>query len=409
MNENSMFSRVRNNWISEVSNRLISEEILRIDLQEQLINFFDHLIIAVERGDPTIMNSILDDWVKTRTVTELENPEGSILPVLSQIQIITFEVVSNKLTSSDALSIFRPLTQIFTHAMEYASTAETKLHVQHITEELEKTKATLERLEKSKSDFISVAAHELKTPLTLIEGYAAMIKDTLSDEFVNQNLANLYIKGVNAGTRRLREIVDDMIDVSMIDNNLLSLNFQPLWLNHLLESIQHDIADIMQQRRINLIIKRFPGSDEMIFADGERLFQALRNVIMNGVKYTPDGGQVTIDGRLLPGFIEMTIADTGIGIDPEDHGRIFEKFGRLGNTSLHSSGKTKFKGGGPGLGLPITKGIIDAHGGTIWVESQGYDEHKLPGSTFHIMLPLRKTPPDEKTSKLFKSLFHSTK
>jgi signal transduction histidine kinase len=147
----------------------------------------------------------------------------------------------------------------------------------------------------------------------------------------------------------------------------------------------------------------------MIFADGERLFQALRNVIMNGVKYTPDGGQVTIDGRLLPGFIEMTIADTGIGIDPEDHGRIFEKFGRLGNTSLHSSGKTKFKGGGPGLGLPITKGIIDAHGGTIWVESQGYDEHKLPGSTFHIMLPLRKTPPDEKTSKLFKSLFHSTK
>lgn len=409
MNENAIISRVRNNWISEVSNRLISEEILRIDLQDQLINFFNHLIIAIERGDPAIMNSILDDWVKTRTVTELESPEGSILPVLSQIQIITFEVVSNNLTSSDALSIFRPLTQIFTHAMEYASTAETKLHVQHITDELEKTKATLERLEKSKSDFISVAAHELKTPLTLIEGYAAMIKDTLSDDYVNQNLANLYIKGVNAGTRRLREIVDDMIDVSMIDNNLLSLNFQPIWLNHLLESIQHDIADIMQQRRINLIIKRFPGSDEMIFADGERLFQALRNVIMNGVKYTPDGGQVTIDGRLLPGFIEMTIADTGIGIDPEDHGRIFEKFGRLGNTSLHSSGKTKFKGGGPGLGLPITKGIIDAHGGTIWVESQGYDEHKLPGSTFHIMLPLRKTPPDEKTSKLFKSLFDSTK
>jgi signal transduction histidine kinase len=405
----NILSKVRNNWISDVSNHLVSEEQLRHDLYEQLTKFFDLLILAVDHNDPSIMDPILNDWVKTRTVTELENPEGSILPVLSQIQIITLEVVSKNLSPSDALSIIAPLTKVFTHAMEFASTAETRLHVLHITEELDKTRATLERLEKSKSDFISVAAHELKTPLTLIEGYASMIKDTLTDDFVNQNLANLYIKGVNAGTRRLREIVDDMIDVSMIDNNLLSLNFQPLWLNHLLESIHHDMTDIIHQRRINLLIKRFPGSDEMIFADGERLFQAFRNVIMNGVKYTPDGGQIIVDGRLLPGFIEMTVTDTGIGIDPEDHGRIFEKFGRLGNTSLHSSGKTKFKGGGPGLGLPITKGIIDAHGGTIWVESQGYDEHKLPGSTFHIMLPLRKTPPDEKTSKLFMSLFNPTK
>ena len=234
-----------------------------------------------------------------------------------------------------------------------------------------------------------------------------MLRDTLPEDSTKKNLANLYLKGVNAGTRRLREIVDDMIDVSMIDNNLLSLNFQPLWLNHLLETIQRELADTIQQRNINLSLKRFPGSEEMIFADGERLFQAFRNVIMNGIKYTPDGGQISVDGRLLPGFIEITISDTGIGIAPEDHGRIFEKFGRLGSVSLHSSGKTKFKGGGPGLGLPITKGIIDAHGGAIWVESPGYDEYKNPGSTFHVMLPLRKTPPDDKTAKLFKNLIEA--
>lgn len=405
----TILSQIRYNWISEVSNHLVTEEQLRKDLHEQLTTFFDLLILAVDRNDPFVIDLILADWVRTRTVTELETPEGSILLVLSQIQIITFNVVRDNLGPEDALTIVGPLTLIFTHGMEYASTEETRLHVLHITEELDQTRATLEKLEKSKSDFISVAAHELKTPLTLIEGYASMIKDTLTEDFINQNLANLYIKGVNAGTRRLREIVDDMIDVSMIDNNLLSLNFQPLWLNHLLESIQHDMAEIIQQRKINLIINRFPGSEEMIFADGERLFQAFRNVIMNGVKYTPDGGQIIVNGRLLPGFIEMTVTDTGIGIDPEDHGRIFEKFGRLGNASLHSSGKTKFKGGGPGLGLPITKGIIDAHGGTIWVESPGYDELKLPGSTFHIILPLRKTPPDEKTSKLFKSLFETSK
>ena len=190
-------------------------------------------------------------------------------------------------------------------------------------------------------------------------------------------------------------------------NNLLSLNFQPLWINRLLDSIQRELSASIQLRNISLNINRFPGSDEMIFADGERLFQAFRNVIMNGIKYTPDGGKVNVDGRLLPGFIEITVSDTGIGIDPEDHSRIFEKFGRLGNVSLHSSGKTKFKGGGPGLGLPITKGIIDAHGGAIWVESIGYDEKNYPGSTFHIMLPLRKTPPDDKTAKLFKNFIEA--
>jgi signal transduction histidine kinase len=74
----------------------------------------------------------------------------------------------------------------------------------------------------------------------------------------------------------------------------------------------------------------------------------------------------------------------------------------LGNVSLHSTGKTKFKGGGPGLGLPITKGVIEAHGGAIWVESEGYDEERCPGSVFHILLPIRKSPPDDKASKLFR-------
>jgi signal transduction histidine kinase len=104
---------------------------------------------------------------------------------------------------------------------------------------------------------------------------------------------------------------------------------------------------------------------------------------------------------MLPGFVEITITDTGIGISPKDQTGIFEKFGQLGRTDLHSSGKTKFKGGGPGLGLSITKGIIEAHGGTIWVESEGCDEVKLPGSTFHILLPTHAEPTDPRVAKLF--------
>jgi len=172
--------------------------------------------------------------------------------------------------------------------------------------------------------------------------------------------------------------------------------------------IAQEMADYVQERNQILDIHPFPSSEEMTFGDGERLLQAFSNLFSNSIKYTPDGGKITVDGRLLPGFVEVTITDTGIGIDPEDHQRIFEKFGRLGNVALHSSSKTKFKGGGPGLGLPITKGIIEAHGGAIWVESEGYDEDKCPGSTFHILLPMRKEPPDDRMARLFKPQVEGT-
>jgi signal transduction histidine kinase len=107
---------------------------------------------------------------------------------------------------------------------------------------------------------------------------------------------------------------------------------------------------------------------------------------------------------VLPGFIEVVVIDSGIGIDQGDQLRIFEKFGNLGDAALHSSGKTKFKGGGPGLGLSITKGIIEAHGGAIWVESEGFDEQRCPGSVFHLMIPSRKSPPDQHAARNFVGL-----
>jgi signal transduction histidine kinase len=291
---------------------------------------------------------------------------------------------------------------IFTYAFGYASQKETAIQVDHIFNRVEEARLSLERLDKSKSDFISVAAHELKTPLTLIEGYSSMLRDRLNESNgASQN--QILIKGIENGTRRLREIVDDMIDVSMIDNQMLSLSFQPVWINRLLEMVKHEFRESVTERNLDLNIMPFPGSQEMTFGDEERLHQALRNVIANAIKFTPDGGKVTVDGRLLPGFVEILVIDTGIGIDPEDHTRIFEKFGRLGESSRHSSGKTKFKGGGPGLGLPITKGIVEAHGGTIWVESEAHDEVNCPGAKFHILLPLRTEPPDEKMARLFRS------
>jgi signal transduction histidine kinase len=267
---------------------------------------------------------------------------------------------------------------------------------------MDKVQKQMQRVDKSKSAFISVAAHELKTPLTLIEGYASMMEDLMREN--NGVSLESLIAGIGTGIDRLRSIVDDMIDVSMIDNNLLQLNFQPIQVNQMIEALSIEFGTIMRNRKLTMDIQNYEGDRQWIYVDSARIMQALRNVINNAIKYTPDGGRISINGRKLPGFIEVIITDTGIGISPENQAVIFEKFGQLGRVELHSSGKTKFKGGGPGLGLPIARGILEAHGGSIWVESDGYDEIRCPGSTFHILVPARIESPDPKMAKLFDTL-----
>ena len=398
--------QVRAVWLNRVSGHLAQGEMVRENFLGQLNRFFDLLVLSIEKNDPTQIETLLMEWVDAPTGTDVNQLQSSLSPILSSIFVLTHDIACAELTAPEALEVVGAVLPVYAHSLEYVSAQEMQRQVGHTLKELDQATGALSRLEKSKSDFISIAAHELKTPLTLIEGYASMLNEMLP-KGDNGIQAGVYLKGIEGGTQRLHEIVDDMIDVSIIDNNLLALNFQPVWLNQTLSFVKRELLDTIVQRGQNLVIKPFPGSDEMIFADAERLYQAFQNVITNAIKYTPDGGSITVDGRLLPGFVETIITDTGIGIDPEDHVHIFEKFGRLGSGSLHSSGKTKFKGGGPGLGLSITKGIIEAHGGSIWVESDGYDELKFPGSTFHVLLPIRKSPPDAKTAKVFHSLIEN--
>jgi signal transduction histidine kinase len=315
------------------------------------------------------------------------------------MMMITYEIAREELNEPEALEALGAVLPVFTYGLEKAAQYETETRVTYISNELAGVQQKLERLDRSKSNFISVAAHELKTPLTLIEGYTAMMREIAKNNPSEQ--LNTLIDGINNGIHRLRSLVDDMIDVSLIDNNLLDLNFQPVWINQILRLLEGELIGSVSGRKQVFELHQFPGSEQMLYGDPERLYQTFRNILSNAIKYTPDGGRIIVDGRSLPGFIEVKISDTGIGISPEDQEQIFEKFGQLGNASLHSSGKTKFKGGGPGLGLPIARGIIEAHGGAIWVESDGHDEVKCPGSTFHVLLPVRSEPPDRKLSKLF--------
>lgn len=407
MSVQQLLDRIRPAWIQRVTRDLARGSDVRENFQQQIERFYGTLAQATTSGDPAWLDAVLIDWADSSTLTDLEQGENNVSSLLNRMIALTHEVAREMLTEREALDLLAAITPLYTYGLERIAQIEINNRVEFISNQLAEMRQKLERLDRSKSNFISVAAHELKTPLTLIEGYTSIMRDVVTAFDQNDKIDPL-LKGVNTGIQRLRQIVDDMIDVSLIDNNLLSLNFQPIWLGHILSLLARELADSVRERKQIMDIRPFDGSEDWIYADPERLFQALHNVLTNAVKFTPDGGRITVDGRRLPGFVEITVTDTGIGITPEDQERIFEKFGTLGRADLHSSGKTKFKGGGPGLGLSITRGIIEAHGGTIWVESEGYDEKKLPGSTFHILLPIRTEAADPRIAKLFGDLNHIT-
>lgn len=397
-----VLAKIRPVWITRAGQELARGMEVRGDFEEQLARFFDLLDQSITTGDPAWMDSILLDWAKSSTETELEEEPYQVSFLINRLIAITIQVSRETLTKQQALDLLAAVVPIYTYGLEVVARYEMETRVAHISTEMEKVQKQMARVDKSKSAFISVAAHELKTPITLIEGYASMMED-LMQQGKSTNLDSL-LAGMNTGIDRLRGIVEDMIDVSMIDNDLLQLNFQPMQIAQMLEALYLEVEPILDIRKLAMNIKDFEGNKQWIYIDAGRIMQAVRNVINNAIKYTPDGGTITIDGRKLSGFIEVTISDTGIGISAEYQSAIFEKFGQLGRVDLHSSGKTKFKGGGPGLGLPIARGILDAHGGTIWVESPGYDERRNPGSTFHILIPDRTESPDPKMTKLFDTL-----
>lgn len=268
-----------------------------------------------------------------------------------------------------------------------------------INEEVGSLTSKLAGLDASKDDFLSIASHELRTPLTQIHGYSQMLLDLTEEELNDPTFLKTLVEGVAKGSERMKGVVDLMFDVTEADFGDMRLFKGPVNPAEVVEMAAQPFLVTLDERRIAFGKKGIKELPE-IEADGTRLVQALENLIGNAIKYTPDGGAVTINGSRcitaeIGPAIEITVADTGIGIAPEHQPKIFEKFYRVDDSLHHSTGKTKFKGAGPGLGLPLVKGIVEAHRGRVWVESEGCDETNCPGSKFVIQLPLQTGPVDE--------------
>jgi signal transduction histidine kinase len=265
--------------------------------------------------------------------------------------------------------------------------------VQERTHELQLAYDKLERMDRAKSDFIAVTSHELRTPLTVVNCYAQMLRTHVRDV---EKLANMA-DGLDKGIQRMHEIVNNMLDVAKIDQEMMPLYYTATGMQCLVGMLRDNLAKSLEQRRLTMQYENLHMLPT-VYADADMLQKVFYHLLINAIKYTPDGGVITVTGRHLLAAesalneesVQITVADTGVGIDPVYHDLIFTKFYRLGDVALHSSSRTNFKGGGPGLGLAIVRGLVEAHRGKVWVESPGHNEETLPGSRFYVLLPVNK-------------------
>jgi signal transduction histidine kinase len=274
----------------------------------------------------------------------------------------------------------------YQHLERHAKNLVTRLEKK--VNELEVANQRLRELDRLKSDFILMVSHELRTPLTLISGYAHLLDEQLrqAEQSLTPEMVAGVAEGLNLGVTRMRDVVNEIIKVGRITSGTLDLALGPVRIGDIVEELCQQAASALQERNLQLHLgdlSKLP----VVQADGTQLKSAIDHVLSNAIKFTPDGGNIYIVGRVFDDTIDLIIRDTGIGIPSEEQRRIFEQFYTLSSIENHSTSKYAFKGGGLGLGLAIAKGIVEAHNGRIWVESDRRDPDGLPGSTFHLLLP----------------------
>jgi signal transduction histidine kinase len=264
----------------------------------------------------------------------------------------------------------------------------------HLNESLRETNEALEKTNAARSDFLAIASHELRTPITQMLGFADLLGSMAQDNSIDSGMISEITDSIVRACGRLNEVIGQMLDMAQLDVNALNLNYGDTTVDDVLRQAVEPFAQALKERKLILTAKGLRGLPSLR-ADAPRLVQAFGQIISNAIKFTPDGGRIDIGARVLPPEnnqsvrIEIVVADSGIGVDPKYHALIFDKFYHVGSAAVHSTSNTKFMGGGPGLGLPIAKGVIERHGGQIWVESAGHDPQKLPGTRFHIVLPIK--------------------
>ncbi|MBU1878606.1 MAG: GAF domain-containing protein, partial [Chloroflexi bacterium] len=233
---------------------------------------------------------------------------------------------------------------------------------------------TYEReLDRIKTDFVSTVSHELRTPLTSIKGYVDLVLDGDAGE-ISPDVRD-FLQVVKTNSDRLTSLVADLLDISRLEAGRIALDWTPLRVHEIVEQVMENLTDQIQAGELTVTVD-VPKHLPAVRGDHERVAQVIANLLSNAIKYTLPGGQVHVQAQASSTHVQISIQDSGIGIAPDDQARLFTKFFRADHPLVRQAG-------GTGLGLPISKTLVELHGGEIWVSSE-VDQ----GSTFTFTLPL---------------------
>jgi signal transduction histidine kinase len=239
---------------------------------------------------------------------------------------------------------------------------------------------TLQELDKMKTNFVILASHEMRTPLTILKGYHDVLSAS-STSFTKMQQRSLSV--CQRTIDRLIVIANDILEMLKISEGQIRLKTAPTNIVNLIEEVIQDLNEFVEKRNQKLTVELLSQIPSVI-VDSEKMRLIILNLIQNAIKFTHDDGEISVTLNQEKEYIHIIVQDTGIGIKSTELEKIFEKFYTGADPMHHSSGKFEFGARGTGLGLAIAKSYVDAHQGKIWSESDGVGK----GSKFHLLIPI---------------------
>jgi signal transduction histidine kinase len=248
------------------------------------------------------------------------------------------------------------------------------LNVNRMNDELRRLYGELEAASRHKSEFLANMSHELRTPLNAIIGFSQVLRQRLFGD-INEKQEE-YLDDILSSGNHLLSLINDVLDLSKVEAGQIELEVATFSMREALERGVVMVREPASKRGLRLALE--PASDvDLVDGDERRLRQVIYNLLSNAVKFTPAGGSVVVGSARVDGEVQVSVTDTGPGIAPEDHERIFEEFQQ---TDVGVEQRE-----GTGLGLALSKRLVELHGGRIWVESEpGH------GSRFVFALPIEE-------------------
>ncbi len=359
-------SKAFNDMAQQVKVRIDEITSNKLKLEVILLSMFDGVIVVDGKGKIILMNNALKQLLRVEGDPLGKKPIEVVRNIEIQAMIDSVLDKEEGVTSCE-ISIVLPQEKTFivhaTPVIREGRREGSVLVFHDITD--------LKRLERVRTDFVANVSHELRTPLSTIKGYAETLLEGAVDDKKN---AREFLKIINEDANRLAHLVNDLLDLSKIESGKFSLVLKPVKLFPIIERVLGGFKKQTANKSIN-VSSEVPDSISSIIADEDSIAQVLMNLLDNAINYTPEGGNITVSAHEEKEVVKVSISDTGIGIPAKDLARIFERFYRVDKARSR-------KLGGTGLGLSIVKHIVQAHYGTVSVESMLGE-----GSTFSFTIP----------------------